>query len=93
LSDVAVDHQSFHEHPWLSVASFTVALHGRYVVTLGGEKSGQYVLALSQVQVLHQMFPLVAALLWRLTSAALAVVALYEAFVFRRGIRGRRQPS
>ncbi len=84
VDDQGVDHQSFEDHPWLSVANVRVAVTGRYLVTLGGTASGQYRIALSQSTIFQIVLPLIGTVVWRVIALWLTGVAIYETFYFRR---------
>jgi hypothetical protein len=86
---VGIDHESFHEHPWLSVASFKVPLQGRYLVELSGQTRGQYAVSPAQIEIVREIAPLVVTTLLRLIGVGLGLVALVE--LYRRDNRRRRR--
>lgn len=96
VADEGVDHQSFHEHPWLSVANANFTVSGHYLVTLGGAVSGEYCMALSQSEVFRTVLPMIGLVVWRVIALWLAGATIYEALYFRRirtkMSRGERVP-
>jgi hypothetical protein len=92
VPDIGVDHESFHEHPWLSVANFTVATKARYLISLGGRPNGEYALSLSQLRVLHVIAPILVTAILRLIGLGLGIAALRDLATIRRR-RYRRSAS
>jgi hypothetical protein len=90
IPDLGIDHESFHEHPWLSVASFAAAKRGRYLITIDDTRNGEYALLLAQVEFLHVIAPLVLTTVLRLVGVGLGIAALLDlARVGRRRSRGQ----
>jgi hypothetical protein len=93
IPDQGIDHESFQDQPWLSVASFKVSAKGRYLITLGGRRDGRYAVSLAQVEFLHVIAPLVVTTVLRVIGVGLGIAALFELSKMGRRRERRRTVS
>lgn len=91
--DTGVDHQSFNEHPWISIANLVITENGVYQFKMDQTALGHYALGRAAPDIWQAMFPLIAELLWRIVAVWLSVAAIREVVVHHRRNKFSSRPT